>query len=68
VILNNRYKLVIEGQGDSESERELFDLRTDSAEKINLVETKPEVASDLERQLEIWQQSVLGSLTGADYQ
>jgi arylsulfatase A-like enzyme len=68
VILDNRYKLVVEGQGDSESERELFDIRTDPAEKINLVETKPEVAGNLERQLKNWQRSVLESLTGADYQ
>jgi arylsulfatase A-like enzyme len=68
VILDNSYKLVIEGKEGSESERELFDLHTDPAEKINLVETRPEVAADLEWQLNDWQQSVLKSLTGTDYQ
>ncbi len=66
-ILDDRYKLVVGGQPGSESVRELFDLRTDRAEKTNLIETKPEIAKKLEQQLREWQQSVLNSLTGADY-
>ena len=67
VILDNRYKLVITGESGSGSEKELFDIRTDPAEKINLIESKPEIAGALERQLHEWQGSVLHSLTGADY-
>ncbi|MDA2939214.1 sulfatase-like hydrolase/transferase [Acidobacteria bacterium AH-259-A15] len=66
-ILDNRYKLVIDGQPGSEPARELFDLLNDQAEENNLIETKSEIAENLERQLRDWQQSVLNSLTGADY-
>ena len=67
VILDNRYKLVVDAQAGDRSERELFDLRDDRAEKNNLIEKEPEVARNLEKQLHEWQQSVLESLTGADY-
>ena len=67
-ILDNRYKLVIDGQRGGKSARELFDLREDPAEKNNLVAAEPEIAQNLEKQLRDWQQSVLNSLTGADYQ
>jgi len=66
-ILDNRYKLVVDGQPGNESARELFDLGNDPAEEHNLIETRPDVAKRLERQLRDWQQSVLDSLTGADY-
>ena len=46
----------------------LFDLREDPAEESNLIESQPKIASRLEQQLRQWQQSVLRSLTGADYQ
>jgi arylsulfatase A-like enzyme len=65
-ILGDRYKLVVK-TGRGESIKELFDLRSDPAEESNLVETKPEIARGLEHQLRQWQQSVLRSLTGADY-
>ncbi len=61
-ILDNRYKLVI-----TDETEELFDIRADQAEKKNLIASKPEIAADLEKRLRAWQQSVLESLTGADY-
>jgi arylsulfatase A-like enzyme len=64
-ILGNHYKLVVDGQ--SGTGKELFDLRDDQTETKNLIESEPEVAKQLERQLHSWQQSVLESLTGADY-
>ena len=71
VILDNRYKLVVGTRSgastDGEPKAELFDIRRDPAEKKNLVETKPEIAKRLKTQLRKWQQSVLHSLTGADY-
>lgn len=67
-ILDNRYKLVIAGQRGEESLVELFDIREDPAEEKNLLETKPDVANKLKQQLHAWQESVLESLTGADYQ
>ena len=66
-ILDNRYKLVVDGEPGSESVKELFDLRSDQAEKNNLIDSKPEIAKNLGQQLRDWQQSVLNSLTGADY-
>ena len=67
VILDNRYKLVVNGQGRDASNRELFDVRKDPGEKKNLLQAHPQVADALQQQLVSWQQSVLKSLTGADY-
>jgi arylsulfatase A-like enzyme len=64
-ILDNRYKLVIDGARGTG--KELFDVRSDPAEKNNLIGTHPAEARKLEQQLRAWQQSVLQSLTGADY-
>ena len=47
--------------------RELFDLRADPAEKNNIAAQHPEEVARLARQLRAWQESVLSSLTGADY-
>jgi arylsulfatase A-like enzyme len=64
-ILDNRYKLVLDGGRGTG--KELFDVRADPAEKKNIIAAHPEVAERLERQLRAWQESVLQSLTGADY-
>ncbi len=64
-ILDNRYKLVVDG--DKKSGRELFDMRADPGEKNNLIEENPDVAVKLEEQLRVWQESVLKSVSGADY-
>jgi arylsulfatase A-like enzyme len=67
-IVDNRFKLVVDGEVRREgSTKELFDLRRDPAEKTNVIAAHPAEAAALERQLRAWQQSVLGSLTGADY-
>jgi hypothetical protein len=58
---------VVHDKQGSEATRQLFDLREDPAEENDLIEAKPDVARNLERQLRDWQQSVLNSLTGADY-
>ncbi len=64
-IVDNRYKLVVDG--DRGGAKELFDLRADPAEKHNLAAAQPAEAARLERLLREWQTSVLNSLTGADY-
>jgi arylsulfatase A-like enzyme len=64
-ILDNRFKLVIDGAAGSA--KELFDVRADPAEKSNVIAAHPTEAAKLEQQLRAWQQSVLQSLTGADY-
>ena len=66
VALDNQYKLIL--GADGESSIELFDLDADRAEKNNLADDHPAIASELSQQLRKWQTSVLKSLTGADYQ
>ena len=64
-IIDNRYKLIIRGTG-SQLKKELFDLRSDSAEKHNLIGSKPEIAAELERACGNGSGRSL-ELTGADY-
>ena len=64
-MLDNRYKLVINGGQDTG--KELFDVRADPAENMNVIKEHPQIAAKLEQQLLSWQQSVLESLSGADY-
>lgn len=65
-LLDGQYKLVIDGQG-SKAVKELFDVRQDPGEKNNILNAHPELAAEMEKQLRTWQESVLQSLTGADY-
>ena len=65
-IIENRYKLVIDGRNGNKS-MELFDLDTDPKEKNNIFSDHPEIASRLNNKMAIWQHSVLLSLTGKDY-
>lgn len=46
---------------------ELFDLATDPAEETDLAAQKPAIVEKLQQKLRTWQESVLQSLTGADY-
>ncbi len=66
-VLDGRYKLVIDGGQKRDPPRQLFDLQEDPAETQNLIDAHPEIARRLEQHLQSWQQSVLESLTGADY-
>ena len=65
VIMDGDYKLVVRGEEASASE--LFDLRGDPSETRDLTVDEPDVVARMQRQLREWQQSVLQSLTGADY-
>jgi arylsulfatase A-like enzyme len=66
VALDADYKLVIRGQG-KKSQRELYHLSADPAEATNLIDRQPDRAAALGQRLRDWQQSVLNSLTAADY-
>lgn len=66
-MMGERYKLILEGQSLNEKGFELYDILKDRAETINLADTHPDIVEDMNRQLQQWQQSVLTSLTGADY-
>jgi arylsulfatase A-like enzyme len=65
-IIDGDYKLVIREKKDGTS-IELFDLKSDPAEQTNLSDRQPEIARKLKADLRNWQESVLKSLTGADY-
>ncbi len=67
-IIDGKFKLVVHEQKAAAAKRELFDLDFDPAEKTNLIEQQPVVAEKLQTRLTQWQQSVLHSLSGADYQ
>lgn len=64
-VLDNRYKLVVNGGKDTGIE--LFDIVKDPYETTNLAADLPAVTSTLKAQILNWQHSVLKSLTGADY-
>jgi len=66
-IVDGRFKLVIHEQKDGTARQELFDLEADPAEQANLLEHQPAVANQLQSKLHEWQQSVLHSLSGAEY-
>jgi arylsulfatase A-like enzyme len=66
-LIRGRHKLVIHETPATGTQRELFDLQTDPAEKRNLLAEHPSIADQLQSELRDWQQSVLQSLRGGDY-
>jgi arylsulfatase A-like enzyme len=67
VMMSDRYKLVVDGDRGEEPSVELFDLKSDRSEELNIADFNPEIADQMQQQMREWQQSVLESLTGADY-
>ncbi|MDY0171067.1 MAG: sulfatase-like hydrolase/transferase, partial [Thermoguttaceae bacterium] len=67
-MLDNRLKLVLHDRKDGQSRVELFDLHDDPAETRDLSETHPDVVRAMKQQLRDWQESVLKSLRGGDYE
>lgn len=66
-IIDGRFKLVIHELRNGSVKQELFDLEADAAETTDIMEKQPEVTAKLQANMRNWQQSVLHSLTGADY-
>jgi len=66
VVLDNDYKLVVDGSAGSTTE--LFNITRDPGETTDLSDSEPTVVDAMRRQLREWQDSTLNSLTGADYQ
>jgi arylsulfatase len=60
-IRTNEYKFnrTIDSGPFVRPRRELYDLRTDAEEKINLAEVRPDIADEFERQLDEWVQRTL---------
>ncbi|RCW36818.1 sulfatase [Marinilabilia salmonicolor] len=67
VIMKDRYKLIVEGDTPNENGYELYDIQNDPAETTNLADEFPEMVKEMAAHLHKWQESVLTSLTGADY-
>lgn len=67
-IIDGRFKLVIHDPKSGLPKIELFDLFSDPAEKMNLRDQQPALTEKLQTRLHDWQNSVLKSLTGADYE
>jgi arylsulfatase A-like enzyme len=66
-IIAGHLKLVLHDGKDGSTRRELYDLAADPAETNNLAPQRADLADRLQSDLRTWQQSVLRSLTGADY-
>jgi len=66
-MMKDQYKLVVEGESPDENGFELYDIKNDPAESKNLADEHPEIVKKMQSQLRNWQESVLNSLTGADY-
>ena len=67
VIMKDQYKLLIEGKTPNQKGYELYDIQNDPAETTNLADDYSEIAAEMAAELRKWQESVLKSLTGADY-
>ncbi|MFW5773745.1 MAG: sulfatase [Tangfeifania sp.] len=66
-IMKDKYKLVVEGNSPNEEGYELYDIQNDPGEVENLADAYPELVDEMQAELRKWQESVLNSLTGADY-
>ena len=66
-ILRDNYKLMMEGQTPNKDGVELYDIRNDPGERENLADEYPEIVKDMQNELRKWQESVLKSLSEADY-
>ncbi|MBX3439888.1 MAG: sulfatase-like hydrolase/transferase, partial [Planctomycetaceae bacterium] len=66
-IIDGDLKLVVHEEPEGNIRRELFQLRSDPAEKTDLSGVDPASAARLQARLREWQESVLTSLSGADY-
>ncbi len=67
VLLDNRFKLIATSR-NGKIAKELYDVRQDPAETTDLVASKQQVVKEMSEQLRDWQESVLHSLAGADYE
>jgi len=66
-IMKNQYKLIVEGHTPNDRGFELYNLQNDPGESTNLADDYPEIVEEMQLELRKWQESVLNSLTGADY-
>jgi arylsulfatase A-like enzyme len=67
-IIEGSLKLVVHEPKSGGQQVELFDLDKDPAEKTSLASDRPEVVQKLQQHLRKWQDGVMKSLSGADYE
>jgi arylsulfatase A-like enzyme len=67
-IIVGDMKLVLHDRRDDDFVAELFNLATDPGETENLLPSDSAAAAALQKRLAAWQQDVVKSLSGADYQ
>jgi hypothetical protein len=67
-IIVEDMKLVLHDRRDDDFVAELFNLATDPGETENLLPSDSAAAAALQKRLAAWQQDVVKSLSGADYQ
>ncbi len=66
-MMKNEYKLIVEGHTPNKLGLELYNIHSDPGETKNLADEYPDIAEEMKAELREWQESVLNSLTGADY-
>ncbi len=66
-VISDNYKLIVEGQSSNQQGLELYNIKNDPREINNLAGEHPEMVKQMQNELLQWQESVLKSLTGADY-
>lgn len=62
--VNNQYKLI---RAAEDTDFELYDLKTDPYERLNIIGNEPEIAAKMKRDLFAWEKSVEKSAKGMDY-
>ena len=63
-LIGERYKLVIPEESGTP---ELYDLKNDPGEKVNIVAGNPEIAEAMLKELQAWEESCRLSRDGKDY-
>ncbi len=67
-VIDGDYKLIILRDKKVGKEiRELYNLEADPGETTDLAAKHPDLVKSLDQKMHLWQDSVLNSLTGADY-
>lgn len=66
-MMKDQFKLVVAGKTPNEKGFELYDIQNDPGEENNLADQYPEMVKKMQAELRGWQESVLNSLTEADY-
>jgi arylsulfatase A-like enzyme len=67
-ILSGKYKLILDSESPKANGIELYDVLNDRTETKNISSEHPDKVKEMSEELRKWQQSVLNSLTGADYE